>query len=70
MTAYKFLLTASLAASVLAAPAIVEERQNCASVWGQCGGNGWTGPTCCASGSTCVGMCLVVGPLARYLYNT
>jgi cellulose 1,4-beta-cellobiosidase len=21
--------------------------------WGQCGGNGWTGPTVCASGSTC-----------------
>ncbi|CAO3671347.1 unnamed protein product [Umbelopsis vinacea] len=26
----------------------------CASAWGQCGGIGWTGPTCCASGSTCV----------------
>jgi cellulose 1,4-beta-cellobiosidase len=25
---------------------------NCASKWGQCGGNGWTGPTCC-TGSTC-----------------
>ncbi|KAK6358993.1 hypothetical protein TWF696_000165 [Orbilia brochopaga] len=23
-------------------------------VWGQCGGIGWTGPTSCASGSTCV----------------
>ncbi|KXN90624.1 Mannan endo-1,4-beta-mannosidase F [Leucoagaricus sp. SymC.cos] len=23
-------------------------------VWGQCGGNGWTGETGCASGSTCV----------------
>jgi hypothetical protein len=22
-------------------------------LWGQCGGNGWTGPTTCASGSTC-----------------
>ena len=21
--------------------------------WGQCGGNGWTGPTACAAGSTC-----------------
>ncbi|KAH3633908.1 hypothetical protein KXW27_000358, partial [Aspergillus fumigatus] len=21
--------------------------------WGQCGGNGWTGPTACASGYTC-----------------
>jgi len=26
---------------------------NCAAKWGQCGGNGWTGPTCCQSGSTC-----------------
>jgi hypothetical protein len=23
-------------------------------VWGQCGGQGWSGPTTCASGSTCV----------------
>jgi Fungal cellulose binding domain len=26
---------------------------NCASKWGQCGGQGWSGPTCCQSGSTC-----------------
>ncbi|KFA80612.1 hypothetical protein S40288_10051 [Stachybotrys chartarum IBT 40288] len=25
---------------------------NCAAVWGQCGGQGWTGPTCCNQ-STC-----------------
>ncbi|KAJ7630101.1 glycosyl hydrolases family 11-domain-containing protein [Mycena polygramma] len=25
----------------------------CAAHWGQCGGQGWTGATCCASGSTC-----------------
>ncbi|KAK6426919.1 hypothetical protein LTR95_016048 [Oleoguttula sp. CCFEE 5521] len=25
----------------------------CATKWGQCGGQGWSGPTCCASGSTC-----------------
>ncbi|KAF3291916.1 hypothetical protein TWF132_006423 [Orbilia oligospora] len=25
-----------------------------AAVWGQCGGTGWTGPTACVSGSTCV----------------
>lgn len=24
---------------------------NCASMWGQCGGEGWAGPTCCSSGS-------------------
>nr|AGI55995.1 mEos2-CBM1(Cel6A) fusion [synthetic construct] len=28
--------------------------QACSSVWGQCGGQNWSGPTCCASGSTCV----------------
>lgn len=27
--------------------------QQTQSKWGQCGGNGWTGPTICASGSTC-----------------
>ncbi|PPR00399.1 hypothetical protein CVT24_004477 [Panaeolus cyanescens] len=26
---------------------------NCSAKWGQCGGQGWTGPTCCQSGSTC-----------------
>jgi cellulose 1,4-beta-cellobiosidase len=51
--AAKLLLTAALAATALAAP-VVEERQNCGSVWSQCGGNGWQGATCCASGSTCV----------------
>jgi len=25
----------------------------CAAKYGQCGGNGWTGATCCVSGSTC-----------------
>ncbi|KAL2265951.1 hypothetical protein VTJ83DRAFT_5303 [Remersonia thermophila] len=24
---------------------------NCASRWGQCGGNGWQGPTCCSQGT-------------------
>jgi len=26
---------------------------NCASKWDQCGGVGYSGPTCCESGSTC-----------------
>ncbi|PPR06362.1 hypothetical protein CVT24_002475 [Panaeolus cyanescens] len=26
---------------------------SCAAKYGQCGGLGWTGPTCCQSGSTC-----------------
>jgi len=25
----------------------------CSAEWGQCGGIGWTGATCCASGTTC-----------------
>jgi len=25
----------------------------CSAKYGQCGGSGWTGPTCCQSGSTC-----------------
>ncbi|KAG8972358.1 hypothetical protein FRB90_010234, partial [Tulasnella sp. 427] len=25
----------------------------CSAKWGQCGGQGWTGATCCVSGSTC-----------------
>nr|AGI55997.1 CBM1(TrCel6A)-AcGH5 fusion [synthetic construct] len=31
-----------------------DKTQACSSVWGQCGGQNWSGPTCCASGSTCV----------------
>lgn len=27
---------------------------NCVAIWGQCGGVGYNGPTCCQSGSTCV----------------
>lgn len=26
---------------------------SCSAKWGQCGGQGWNGPTCCQSGSTC-----------------
>ncbi|KAJ2966780.1 hypothetical protein NUW58_g10586 [Xylaria curta] len=49
----KSLLIAALSAVALAAPH-VQERQSCAQQWGQCGGNGWSGATCCASGSSCV----------------
>ncbi|KFY09204.1 hypothetical protein V491_08333 [Pseudogymnoascus sp. VKM F-3775] len=37
-----------LPALVLAGSAAAQQ-----SVWGQCGGTGWTGPTTCVSGSTC-----------------
>ncbi|CAG7853260.1 Endo-1,4-beta-xylanase B Short=Xylanase B; AltName: Full=1,4-beta-D-xylan xylanohydrolase B; Flags: Precursor [Serendipita indica DSM 11827] len=26
---------------------------SCSAIWGQCGGQGWNGPTCCQSGTTC-----------------
>lgn len=39
--------TSTHASTTSSAPAATQ------SVYGQCGGNGWTGPTVCASGSTC-----------------
>ncbi|KFX97800.1 hypothetical protein O988_04682 [Pseudogymnoascus sp. VKM F-3808] len=35
-------------ALLLAAPAVAQQ-----AIWGQCGGQGWTGPKTCVSGSTC-----------------
>ncbi|KAI8800636.1 glycoside hydrolase superfamily [Cladochytrium replicatum] len=32
----------------------VSAAQSCAAAWGQCGGQGWTGATCCPSGWSCV----------------
>jgi hypothetical protein len=29
------------------------EAVSCNALWGQCGGQGWSGATCCAAGSTC-----------------
>jgi cellulose 1,4-beta-cellobiosidase len=51
----QILLTAALCATALGAPLEdrLEERQACASVWGQCGGVTWSGATCCVSGSAC-----------------
>lgn len=52
----KSLLIAALSTVALAVPfeGQVEGRQSCAQQWAQCGGNGWSGATCCASGNTCV----------------
>ncbi|KEZ46597.1 Cellulase [Scedosporium apiospermum] len=47
-----FLAAAALGSAALAVP--LEARQACQTVWGQCGGIGWSGATCCASGNTCV----------------
>ncbi|KAI9286527.1 1, 4-beta cellobiohydrolase [Umbelopsis sp. AD052] len=40
-------------ALALVAPSVL--AQSCAPAWGQCGGTGWTGATCCQAGWTCVG---------------
>ncbi|KAH9901712.1 carbohydrate-binding module family 1 [Xylariomycetidae sp. FL2044] len=56
MSAKKFLI-AALGSVASAAPfdGVVEERQTaCAAAWGQCGGSGWAGATCCDSGSACI----------------
>ncbi|KAK6500106.1 hypothetical protein TWF481_010464 [Arthrobotrys musiformis] len=47
----KALLLALMGVGSLATP-ILEQRA-CAALYGQCGGSGWTGPTCCDSGSVC-----------------
>jgi len=39
-------------AASIALPVIVAHAQQ--TVWGQCGGQGWTGSTTCASGATCI----------------
>ncbi|KAI1767896.1 carbohydrate-binding module family 1 [Hypoxylon sp. FL1150] len=55
MSAKKFVI-AALSSVALAIPfeSLVEERAACAATWGQCGGQGWSGATCCDSSSTCV----------------
>ncbi|CRK11175.1 hypothetical protein BN1723_009309 [Verticillium longisporum] len=40
-----------LSLGVLALPA--KDTSTCANLWGQCGGETWTGPYCCTAGSTC-----------------
>ena len=35
-------------------PATNPPASVCSALYGQCGGTGYTGPTCCAAGSTCV----------------
>lgn len=55
MAGKQILLAAALLQGVLSVPfGNLEERQSCGSQWSQCGGIGWTGATCCASGSSCV----------------
>merc|ERR1712187_104044 len=43
--------SAPVTTSVTPATAAIDDT--CAGPWEQCGGNGWTGTTCCASGYFC-----------------
>ena len=45
--------TSSTSSSVATQPTNGGGGTNCSAKWGQCNGNGWTGPKCCQSGSTC-----------------
>ncbi|CAE7835399.1 cbhC [Symbiodinium sp. CCMP2592] len=45
------LLLSMLAVTLLAEAS--EAPETCATAWVQCGGTGWTGPTCCDSGFSC-----------------
>ena len=53
----RLFVAAAMAATALAAPADKlekhEVRQACGALYSQCGGQTWTGATCCASGSYC-----------------
>merc|ERR1719343_1299867 len=44
----------STAAVATTATTSSASSDTCAEEWGQCGGQDWTGSTCCASGLTCV----------------
>lgn len=37
--------------STAQSPTSVAPTGNCGAMWGQCGGTGWTGATCCSSGT-------------------
>lgn len=47
--------TASTAAWSTPATTTTAESLECAELWRQCGGQGWTGATCCVAGSACQG---------------
>lgn len=38
---------------VTPSPTPARETGECVSLWGKCGGNGWSGPSCCVDGSYC-----------------
>lgn len=41
----------TVTASATAPPESSSPAGSCAGLWGQCGGQGWSGPTCCAQGT-------------------
>ncbi|KAG8809082.1 hypothetical protein FRC18_004738 [Serendipita sp. 400] len=46
-------VTSSPSSSSITPPVVSTSSSNCAPRYAQCGGVGFTGPTCCQSGSTC-----------------
>ncbi|KAI3394244.1 hypothetical protein diail_2985 [Diaporthe ilicicola] len=54
-TSTKSTITTSTKISTItsSAPTTSAPAANCVAKYAQCGGQGWTGATCCASGSTC-----------------
>jgi hypothetical protein len=32
---------------------LINQHSNCSKLWGQCGGDGYSGPTCCEAGTEC-----------------
>merc|ERR1712186_132042 len=46
--------TTSTTLAATSATTSSESSGACAEEWGQCGGQDWTGSTCCASGLTCM----------------
>ncbi|PNP79225.1 hypothetical protein FNYG_07301 [Fusarium nygamai] len=45
------LQTSTRASSTQVPPVSTQPSGQCASLWAQCGGNTWTGPKCCATGT-------------------
>ncbi|KAJ1566445.1 hypothetical protein HK096_001432 [Nowakowskiella sp. JEL0078] len=49
----KVVFAAILGSLVVSAAPDFSKRQTCQALYAQCGGIGWTGSTCCVSGSFC-----------------
>ena len=68
------MLTLATAAAIIQFVALRVTAQSVAPVWGQCGGNGWSGPTVCESASVGLlgffvvdGMCVILPPVVFFI---